>query len=191
MEVSPIRAVLPLEIGSIAARTLIAASAMLLVVLASDKFLNPAEFHDVLRQHGLLPEQLLSVSARLVPIAELLIGVSGLHELTAGRRRRASLMFSVLALVFALYALALTWKPPFAPAPCGCGFSSRPVESWFPIVVRNGGICALFAAGGAVLRDVPPAPRRGTRSPISHSRSAEEPSRIAGAGSWLRRMLRW
>jgi len=128
-------------------------SALGLIVAASLKVQNLGAFHDALGGHGVLPAFLLDFAPLMIVGFEVFVGVTGLWMVVHHQWRTAALVSVMVYFGFALYATALTIRPPVSPVPCGCGFSSGEVESWFPLAVRNTLFVFFLLAASFLLRN--------------------------------------
>jgi len=128
-------------------------SALGLIVAAALKIQDIGAFHDALDGHGVLPAFLLDFAPLTILGFEVFAGVVGLWLIVRHQWRTAALVSVMVYTGFALYATALTIRPPASPVPCGCGFSSGVVESWFPLAVRNTLFVSFLLAAGFLLRN--------------------------------------
>ena len=112
-------------------------------VLASGvgKLTDAAAFHDALGAHGVLPGELVGAMTWTLPAIELATASWAIWRVLTGRPVRAgALALAGLFAALALYSTIVAFNPPPSPTPCGCGLSRAPVESWWPIVLRNAAV---------------------------------------------------
>lgn len=133
-------------------RVLLLASSLWLSLAGLWKFAQPAEFLAALQSHGLLPPPTHGWLAWAVPALEVSLAAFGIFAACIGTRLRLPLLLhSVLFAAFAGYALCAQFRPPPAPASCGCGFWDAQTADWPFIAARNaitGGVLATAAAFG-------------------------------------------
>jgi hypothetical protein len=130
-------------------------AAWVVLFAAAIKLVDVPTFVATLAQHHPRAEGRLEPLAILLAAGEAAAGAWALALVLGKNWPRAALLLAAVFLAFALYAAWLTAHPPPKPAPCGCGFSNRPIapDEWSATTLRNAGIaatCALLAlAGGA------------------------------------------
>ncbi len=126
-------------------------SALGLIVAAALKVQNLGAFQEAIGGHGVLPGFVLDFAPLAIVGFEAFVGAAGLWLIVHHQWRTAALVNMMIYLGFALYAIALTVRPPASPVPCGCGFSSGVVESWFPLAVRNAGFFSFLLLAARLL----------------------------------------
>lgn len=133
-------------------RVLLLASSLWLSLGGLWKFAQPAEFLAALQSHALLPPPTHGWLAWAVPALEVSLAALGIFAACIGTRLRpALLLHSVLFAAFAGYALCAHFRPPPAPASCGCGLWDAQTADWAFIAARNaitGGVLATAAGFG-------------------------------------------
>jgi hypothetical protein len=106
----------------------------------SVKVFSIHEFAGTLAKHGVFRVEHLIVVAWSVAITEWVVGLTSIAASARLAPHRASLLLSGgLFMVFALYCLYLSRYPPAVAVGCGCGISTRPVEHWEWLGLRNAG----------------------------------------------------
>ena len=126
-------------------------SALGLIVAAALKVQDLGAFRDALGSHGVLPAFALDFAPLPIVGFEVFVGAAGLWLIVRHQWRTAALVVAPIYLAFVFYAVALTIHPPASPVPCGCGFSSRVVESWLPLAVRNAGFFSFLLVAARFL----------------------------------------
>lgn len=94
----------------------------------------------VIANYRLLPDALVGGAARLLPVAELLIG----GALIVGERTVAPLAAILLLLVFAV-AMAINIRRGRSHIDCGCGHAELRQPLGWPLVMRNLLLAAMLA----------------------------------------------
>lgn len=114
-----------------AIRGAICIAAVALLWTAVHKATDASTFASILQKQGLIRKDTASEVAWLVIAAESAVAILALMLVTDKRRDWvAPLLLAGIATVFTLYLSLLQLRPPPIPVSCGCGWSSRPVESW-------------------------------------------------------------
>ena len=128
----------PVAVGAI-----VGALALVMFAAAWHKFSAPEEFVGALAAYQLLPESLVWPAARVLPVAEAVIGVGILIPYT---RQAAALLLSGLVLFYAV-AIAINLARGRSSIDCGCGGEAHPL-SW-GLVARNAvlALAAMVASG--------------------------------------------
>jgi hypothetical protein len=124
----------------------IGALALILLGAAWHKLSEPNMFLSALAAYRLLPQGLLDVAARGIPLLEIALGAGLLVPAT---RSVALVGVALLMLVYAL-AIGINLARGRSYIDCGCGGAAHPL-SW-GLVVRNGVLAAAaLAASGATM----------------------------------------
>jgi uncharacterized membrane protein len=124
--------------------------ALILFAAAWHKFAEPLMFQAAVEAYRLLPGALAPVFARLLPVAEVLLGIALLLPATRGI---ALALFALLMAVYAM-AMAINLLRGRSQIDCGCGAEVH-FLSW-ALVARNAvlALLALVAAGPSVTREL-------------------------------------
>lgn len=121
-----------------ASSLVLVAFALWLAAAAVGKIGATEEFRTALEAHGVVPAVGLGAATWAIPVAELLAAGGSIWLLVTGEPlRRAAVPILIAFGVLACYSVVLAVHPPPEPAGCGCGLSSAPVDSWWPLASRN------------------------------------------------------
>jgi hypothetical protein len=123
--------------------------AMLFLLAARHKVAAPRRFEAQLAAYRLVPDMLLTPSARLLPGIEIVVA---LGMLFAATRPVAGIVAALLLCVYAA-AMAINLRRGRSRIDCGCGDTAQPLSSW--LILRN-----IVLAGGALLMLAPVATRQ-------------------------------
>lgn len=123
--------------------------AMLFLLAAKHKIAAPRRFEAQLAACRLVPDTLLTPSARLLPAFEIVVA---LGMLFAATRPVAGIVAALLLCVYAV-AMAINLRRGRSRIDCGCGDTAQPLSSW--LILRN-----IVLAGGALLMLAPVATRQ-------------------------------
>jgi hypothetical protein len=115
----------------IAVGTIVGALALVMLAAAWHKLSDPDAFFGSLAAYGLLPQALVPLVARLLPILEVALAVAILVPVT---RPPALLALAALVVLYAV-AMAINLLRGRHDIDCGCGGASHPL-SW-GLVARN------------------------------------------------------
>ncbi len=137
------------------------------------KLLEPDRAASAIADHNLIPSTLAYTAVITIAALEVTAAMSAIAFVLLSRPSLALAVLSVVFSILLLYASLVWANPPSTPTSCGCGFSWKPVESWGPIVVRNGAAVLGLFAGIAILRWVDSAP---IATAIAPPRSLSTPS---------------
>jgi uncharacterized membrane protein len=121
------------------------------------KFTGLQAVSGAVAKHGVVPISMARSAAIGVGVVEVGCGVVGLALLAMNLHRHLSkvlMLAAGLLAVFALYATWLTIEPPVMKAPCGCGDSTRIIEDWTPLAIRNWALAGVCACMGLWARRV-------------------------------------
>jgi len=130
-------------------------AAAVLIVAGVSKLLDPAAFRTALEAHGVVPPIGASAAVIAAPALEFLVACAALWALLCRRTARACGLCAAVFAVLAAYCLVLTIRPPVRPSGCGCGFTTRTVETWAPLLAANAsasGMLACLALGASMAR---------------------------------------
>ena len=109
----------------------VGALALILFAAAWHKLSEPDGFAGALHAYELLPAPMVQITARLLPVLEILLGVA---MLIPASRSPALLVTALLMLAYA-FAIGVNLVRGRAQIDCGCGADSHPL-SW-ALVARN------------------------------------------------------
>lgn len=134
----------------IATAALAACFALIMFAAAWHKLAEPLMFEAALDAYRLLPSGTAAVVARVLPVAEVLVGLGLLVPATRGW---SVLPFAALMLVYAA-AMALNLLRGRSQIDCGCGADVH-LLSW-ALVTRNGvlALATLIVSGPSVAREL-------------------------------------
>ncbi len=119
-----------------------------LLLLGLMKVTSRSEFLSVVESHGLMRDGLAVAVSWAVPLAEVAVGLMVVWGVSTSRHAAgvSAVALTMLLAAMTLYAATLSANPPPAPVQCGCMPGSAPVESWWPVTLRNG----VFTVAAAV-----------------------------------------
>jgi hypothetical protein len=107
------------------------------------------EFTKAIQAQGLVPTSAISIAALALIVSKIGTSVGLIWAEMAGvasGQRVARTSVSVILFLLAAYVTALAVVPPPTPVPCGCGLSTKPIEDWGSLAVRNWGLAAFALA---------------------------------------------
>ena len=117
-----------------------------LLVFGLMKVTSHSEFLSVIESHGLAGDGLAVAVSWAVPLAEIAVGLMVVWGVSTSQHAASvsAVALTMLLAAMTLYAATLSANPPPAPVRCGCMPGSAPVESWWPVTLRNG-LCTAVA----------------------------------------------
>jgi len=123
--------------------------AILFLLAARHKIIAQRRFEAQLAAYRLVPDGMLTPTARVLPWIEVVVALGLMFALT---RPLAGVLAALLLSVYAV-AMAINLRRGRSAIDCGCGDTPQPLSSW--LIVRN-----LVLATGALLMLAPVAARQ-------------------------------
>jgi hypothetical protein len=114
-----------------AIRCVLMCGGVVVLFLGAAKAVDVEGFRQAIVAQGIIAPALAGPGAPAFVLAEIACALFVIVRSTSsGGGPSAALVLLVLLLVLTMYTAAVGLHPPPRPVGCGCGWSSRPVDSW-------------------------------------------------------------